>query len=154
MTNFEKHKSKIFEIAAETNEAPAMKDGILVACRSLSCKECDFNEDNCVTSFFNWLYENDGEHDGCDGCKYEYKREDESPCTECCNNYTSKWERRPKKTRQDEFLERYPHARTCDGVVEVCPKSLDIFLDCKLQGFSGKSCTSCCKDHWLQEVEE
>lgn len=155
MTNFEKYKEDILKIANENCCSPAKKDGVIVACAGLDCKKCDFGDaSKCRKNFLNWLYEDDEEHDGCDGCKYEYKREDESPCTECCNNYTSKWGRRPKKTRQDEFLERYPHARTCDGVVEVCPKSLDIFLDCKLQGFSGKSCTSCCKDYWLQEVEE
>ena len=156
MTNFEKYKDEILKIAIEKNDNIAKQDGIVIACKDLICVECDFNEEGrCRKNRFKWLYEDDGEeHDGCDGCKYEYKREGESPCTECSSNYTSKWERKPKKTRQDEFLERYPHARTCDGVVEVCPKSLDIFLDCKLQGFSGKSCTSCCKDYWLQEVEE
>ena len=50
-------------------------------------------------------YEEAEEQGGCIGCKYEHKSKDESPCTECCNNYLSNWERMPKKTRQDEFLE-------------------------------------------------
>lgn len=170
MTNFEKYENEVLRILEVGEcEVPGVRNGIPVICDNIECSDCDLHgyEFGCVHKFINWLYEDDGtgclpdtskpkteEHDGCDGCKYEYKREDESPCTECSMNYMSKFERRPKKTRQDEFLERYPHARTCDGVVEVCPKSLDIFLDCKLQGFSGKSCTSCCKDYWLQEVEE
>lgn len=158
MTNFEKYKSEVLRVLEVSEcENPGVKNGIPVMCDSIACNDCDLHGDeiSCIHKFINWLYEDDGEeHDGCNGCKYEYKREDESPCTECCNNYTSKWKRKSKRTRQDEFLERYPHARTCDGVVEVCPKSLDIFLDCKLQGSLGKSCISCCRDYWLQEMEE
>lgn len=155
MTNFEKYKDEILRIATESNEAPAMEGGMLTACRGLPCEECDFNEDNCVTSLFNWLYEDDGEKpDGCDGCKYEYKREDESPCTECCNNYTSKWERKPKKTRQDKFLECYPNVRKCKGVIDVCPKDLDMHFYCRTEDSHSGGCTTCCQDYWLQEVEE
>lgn len=155
MTNFEKYKDEILRIATESNEAPAMEGGMLTACRGLPCEECDFNEDNCVTSLFNWLYEDDGEKpDGCDGCKYEYKREDESPCTECCNNYTSKWERKPKKTRQDKFLECYPNVRKCKGIIDVCPKDLDMHFYCRTEDSHSGGCTTCCQDYWLQEVEE
>lgn len=155
MTNFEKYKDEILRIATESNEAPAMEGGMLTACRGLPCEECDFNEDNCVTSLFNWLYEDDGEKpDGCDGCKYEYKREDESPCTECCNNYTSKWERKPKKIRQDKFLECYPNVRKCKGIIDVCPKDLDMHFYCRTEDSHSGGCTTCCQDYWLQEVEE
>lgn len=117
MTNFEKYKDRILELITEGNSTPVLKDGKIVACRCISCEECDFNGGNCRENQFNWLYEDDGEEpDGCDGCKYEHKREDESPCTECCNNYMSKWERRPKKTRQDEFLEIFPNAELRDSV--------------------------------------
>lgn len=155
MTNFEKYKDEILRIATESNEAPAMEDGMLTACRGLSCEECDFNEDNCVTSFFNWLYEDDDEeHDGCDGCKYKHKAEDESPCTECSSNYTSKWERRPKKTRQDEFLEIFPNAKIgSSSILDICPKTIDTTHLC--EGIIGiKTCLECSKDYWLQEVEE
>ena len=93
------------------------------------------------------------EHDGCDGCKYECKREDESPCTECCNNYASKWERRPKKTRQDEFLERYPDAALdSEGALKIAPCWIERAYStsfCKKAG-----CDTCQRDYWLQEVEE
>ena len=155
MTNFGKHKDEILRIATESNEAPAMEDGMLTACRGLPCEECDFNEDNCVTSLFNWLYEDDEEeYDGCNSCKYEHKREDESPCTECCNNYTSKWKRKPKKTRQDEFLEHYPNVRRCYGAIDICPKDLDMHFNCRAQESLSGGCTTCCQDYWFQEVEE
>lgn len=34
------------------------------------------------------------EHDGCNGCKYEYKTEYEFPCVECKYCYTDKFESR------------------------------------------------------------
>ena len=151
MTNFEKHKDEISKIATESNSSPAKKDGVVVACGDLDCGKCDFNNGgSCRKNQFKWLYEDDGEEpDGCDGCKYEYKREDESPCTECCNNYTSKWERKPKKTRQDEFLKHYPDARQVNSVIKICPKDIDENYDrCTY------SCIKCHKDYWLQEMKD
>lgn len=150
MTNFEKYKDEILKIT-ESNSNLAKKDGVVVACVDLDCKDCDFDGiDECRKNRFNWLYE---EHDGCDGCKYGHKREDESPCTECRNNYMSKWERRPKKTRQDEFLKIFPNATVTDGVLEILP--------CLSGGreFEEQNCNSyhlcvdCRKDYWLKEVE-
>ena len=156
MTNFEKYKDEILRIATESNSNPAKKDGVVVACEGLVCTKCDFDgAGKCRENRFKWLYEDDGEeHDGCDGCKYGYKREDESPCTECCNNYTSKWERKPKKTRQDEFLKIFPNAELADSVIKICPKHLDGNYD-RCGNYEGKMpCIECQKDYWLQEVEE
>lgn len=38
------------------------------------------------------------DHDGCVGCKYVFKTEDEEPCTECRQRYTDKYER----SKEDE----------------------------------------------------
>lgn len=152
MTNFEKYKDEIIKIATESNGSPAKRDGVVVACGDLDCKECDFNRGNCRENQFNWLYEDDGEEpDGCDGCKYEYKREDESPCKNCCNNYMSKWERRLKKTRQDKFLEHYPNEKKHKAILEICPDDVDVdYNGCE----SYPLCGECQRDYWLQEVEE
>lgn len=166
MTNFEKYRDKLKILEVSECENPGIKNGIPVMCDNITCSDCDLNEDeiSCVCKFINWLYEDDGtdylpdtskpkteEHDGCDGCKYEYKREDESPCTECSNNYTSKWERRPKKTRQDEFLEHYPNAKInpFTGALAFCPVSVD-----ENANVNCVDCNKCKKDYWLQEVEE
>ena len=158
MTNFEKYKNEVLRILEVSEcETPGVKNGILTMCDSMPCNECYFHGDdiNCVHEFINWLYEDDGEEpDGCDGCKYEYKSEDESPCTECCNNYTSKWKCKPKKTRQDEFLEYYPNAKRCYGVVNICPKNLDMHFNCRAQESLSGGCTTCRQDYWLQEGEE
>ena len=152
MTNFEKYKDEILKITAMDNSTPALKDGMLVACKNLSCRECDFKNSDCMWDRFNWLLKDDGEeHDGCDGCKYEYKKEDESPCTECCNNYMSKWEPRPKKTRQDEFLEMFPNAKKRKDILTICPDDVDVDYNvCE----SYPACEECRRDYWLQEVEE
>lgn len=156
MTNFEKYKEDILRIATENNSSPAMKDGAVVACIGLNCKECDFNDaGKCKENFFNWLYEDDGEEpDCCNGCKYECKAEYESPCTKCRNNYTSKFECKPRKTRQDELLELYPNIRKWNGVIDICPGDLDMYHYCRSEGPSGEGCIACIRDYWLQEVEE
>ena len=153
MTNFEKYKDEILRIATESNEAPAMEGGMLTACRGLSCKECDFNEDNCVTSFFNWLYEDDREQElTCSSCKHASRDQEEYPCSRCSRGYADLFE--PKKTRQDEFLEHYPNAKKCYGVIDICPKDLDMHFNCRAQESLSGGCTTCCQDYWLQEVEE
>ena len=47
------------------------------------------------------------EHDGCVGCEYEDRDDDDYPCNECMCNYTSKWE---KKQHCVEYDTGY-----CDG---------------------------------------
>lgn len=157
MTNFEKYKEELLSFIRNHRSTPARIDGAFVSCRGSSCEDCEYDSiGGCVVTFTKWLYEDDGEeHDRCDGCEYEYKRGDKSPCTECCNNYTSKWERRPKKkTRQDEFLERYPDAKKCYGVVNICPKDVDKHFYCRSQELLSGGCTTCHQDYWLQEVEK
>lgn len=155
MTNFEKYKDEILKIAIKSNSYPARSDGIVIACEGLACSVCDFNGagiGKCRENQFKWLYEDDGEEpDGCNGCKYEHKAEDESPCTECCNNYTSKWKRKSKRTRQSEFLGMFPNAKRCKNIIEICPTEVDI--DYKACG-TYSECGECRKDYWLQEVEE
>ncbi len=156
MTNFEKHKNRIIELLKLTDaNVPAVVNGTLVKCEDVvHCAGCEFDNtkypdcDTCWIDFLEWVCKDDGELKGCEGCNYEDKREDESPCTECSMNYTSKWERRPKKTRQDEFLEIFPNAELAGSIIKICPKRLDGNYECKM------SCIECHKDYWFQEVEE
>lgn len=41
------------------------------------------------TKYNEWLRKN---HDGCKGCKYDYKSSGEEPCFSCKQNYLDKWE--------------------------------------------------------------
>lgn len=155
MTNFEKYKEEILSFIEICGSTPGRIDGTFVPCNRSSCEDCEYDSiESCVATFMKWLYEDDGEeHDRCDGCKYEYKREDKSPCTECCNNYMSKWERRPKKTRQDEFLEMFPNARlNSKGILDIQPCNIDT-------SYSTDRCYFACGDecqntYWSQEVEK
>ena len=157
MKNFEKYKDEIFEILARTSqEIPSVINGKLVLCDDIRCRDCELDENNgsnCIQNFIKWLYEDDGEkQSNCLGCKYMYKKIDESPCTECSMNYTSKWERRLKKTRQDEFLEHYPNAKMdVSGVLAITPCSLG---ERKRQHCENRTCWECKRNYWLQEVEE
>lgn len=155
MTNFEKYKDEILRIATESNSNPAKKDGVVVACEGLACTKCDFDGvGKCRENRFNWLYEDDGEEpDGCNGCIYEDEGIDEYPCTKCRNNYTNKFRRRPKKTRQDEFLEHYPDAALdSEGALKIAPCWIERAYSTSFCEKAG--CSTCQRDYWLQEVEE
>ena len=156
MTNFEKYKNEVLRILEVSEcEIPGVKNGIPIICDSTGCKECDLNGDdvNCIHEFVKWLYEDDGEEQGgCKDCKYEYKNAYESPCAVCANCYTSNWAPRPKKTRQEEFLERYPDTRIIKSVIAICPKYIDGNYD-RCRNYAGVPCMECHKDYWLQEVE-
>lgn len=147
MTNFEKYKDEMLNLKGGV----AFSNGKIVSCETLRCEDCSFYKNDgkqCDIEFIKWLYEDDGELKGCGGCKYEDRREGQYPCVVCINCYTSKWEPRPKKTRQDEFLEMFPNAKTVDSVINICPKRIDKKFDrCTY------SCIECHKDYWLQEVE-
>lgn len=154
MTNFEKYKDEILRIATESNSNPAKKDGVVVACEGLACTKCDFNGvGKCRENRFNWLYEDDREQElTCSSCKHASRDQEEYPCSRCSRGYADLFE--PKKTRQDEFLEHYPNAKKCYGVIDICPKDLDMHFNCRAQESLSGGCTTCCQDYWLQEVEE
>lgn len=158
MTNFEKYKNKILEIATESNGNPAKKDGVIISCDSLRCRECDFVADDsggCRKKRYTWLYEDDGEQElTCSSCKHASKDEKEYPCSRCSRGYTDLFEPKPKKTRQSEFLKMFPNAELADSAINICPKHLDGNYD-RCGNYEGKiPCIECQKDYWLQEVEE
>lgn len=49
------------------------------------------------------------------------------------------------KTRQERFLEMFPHADTHTGVLEVCPGDIDMRYTCH----GPKDCADCKKEYWL-----
>lgn len=58
----------------------------------------------------------------------------------------------PVKTRQSEFLKRYPGARiTIDGFLHACP--MDVFSDTSIN-CNARNCFECRKKFWLAEVED
>lgn len=66
-----------------------------------------------------------------------------------------KWSKEhPRKTRQDEFLERWPNARVeeVSGLLDVPPCYIEQTL-CAEGSCRGTDCTTCRRDFWMQEVE-
>lgn len=58
----------------------------------------------------------------------------------------------PRKTRQSVFLEQWPNCIVChDGIVGMCPRSVDKNYICDLDRFAG--CRDCRREFWMQEVE-
>ena len=153
MTNFERYKDEILKFSTRGDaEIPAIVNGKPVSCDNTRCDDCELGG-SCARDFIKWLYKDDGkEQNNCISCKHKCEEKDESPCTECSMNYTSKWERRPKKTRQDEFLEHYPNAeKYVSGVLTIAPCSLG---ERKHQHCENRTCWECKRNYWLQEVEE
>lgn len=63
-----------------------------------------------------------------------------------------KWaEEHPRKTRQSEFLERWPNAKmnTDTGTVDVMP----CYLEKGMLKVCASNCYDCRREFWLQEVE-
>ena len=61
----------------------------------------------------------------------------------------------PLKTRQSVFLEQWPNAaRDRDGVMNVCPRLLDVDISCA-DAKTGlcRTCDDCRREFWGQEVE-
>ena len=58
--------------------------------------------DDCMKEFFNFMErkQTPKEHDGCKGCEYMKKGEDELPCVICSNRYRNRW--KSKESESDE----------------------------------------------------
>lgn len=124
MTNYEKYKDIILKTAKEGETIhPAMVDGELTDCMNTACTSCDFA----------------GKDMECDSGFIEWLYE--------------KFEPKPKKTRQSEFLKMYPNARlNSKGILDIRPCNIDT-------SYSTDHCYFACGDecqsnYWLQEVEK
>lgn len=59
----------------------------------------------------------------------------------------------PVKTRQSEFLKRFPNAKLdSNGVLAICP--CDIDSKCCTDDDYLSKCGTCAKDYWLTEVPD
>lgn len=158
MTNFEKYKEELLSFIRNHGSKPARIGGAFVLCDCSSCEDCEYGSiKDCFAVFIKWLYKDDAKADidtmSCHSCKYINKTIDEYPCSECRRSYEDKFEPKPKKTRQSEFLKAYPNAETNQGIIDICPRNIDKdFDECK--NYSTGCCVECQRDYWLQEVEK
>lgn len=161
MINFEKYKDEIMKITeSSVYWQVAIKDGKPVPCEDAVCTSCELNDGsdlgNCVLKLMEWGYEDDGEikksMKGCAECAHASKTIHEYPCSECGRSYPDKFELKPKKTRQSEFLKAYPNAKLIDGkVLSISPCLIDRTHNTEecIDGY----CKLCKEKYWLQEVE-
>lgn len=58
----------------------------------------------------------------------------------------------PVKTRQSEFLKRFPNAKVNNRILQVCPRKIDT---CSLseEECRHRKCSDCYETYWLAEVE-
>lgn len=151
MTNFEKYKYEILEIAEAGGELIGVKDGKPVACESLKgCGGCDLAGDkvSCLFDFIEWACKDDGEERDCRKCKYYDEGDTTEPCEHCKRYYLDKFEPKPKRTRRDEFLEHYPNA----NVLGIQPCSIEKEEFGK-RCIEYDECYECIDDYWAHEVE-
>lgn len=154
MTNFEKYKEELLSFDYAEGYSPAKKNDKLMRCADVHCIECDFFDGNCTTNFIKWLYENDDKAECCEDCAYfDTSTVRGSMCEVCNRNYSNQFKPKPKKTRQSEFLKKYPNARlNSKGILDIRPCNIDT-------SYSTNHCYFACGDecqnaYWLQEVDE
>lgn len=151
MTNFEKYKEELLSFDYAEGYSPAKKNDKLMRCVDTHCTECDFINGNCTTNFIKWLYENDDKAECCEDCAYfDTSTVRGSMCEVCNRNYSNQFKPKPKKTRQDEFLELYPDA----NVFHIKPCSIEDKNFINEYCAKYDHCLDCANDYWLQEVEK
>lgn len=151
MTNFEKYKEQLLSFDYVEGNTPAKKSGKLMRCADTHCTECDFINGNCTTNFIEWLYENDDKAECCENCAhFDTSTVRGNTCEVCNRNYSNQFKPKPKKTRQDEFLEHYPDANVYG--IQPCNIENENFINeyCAKHDY----CLDCVNDYWAQEVEK
>ena len=165
MLNIEKYKDEIKKLIADGAALPGIsKDGKLIPCiDEETCEDCKFVTDNGLCSgnkgFIDWCLEDDGLEEDCKDCKHNGT----ITCNDCSHSHKSMFERKPKKTRQSEFLKMFPNAdlriiEDCD-IVAILPCILDYKLARK-DSFGAcerdkkyNGCNDCRTAYWNEEVE-
>lgn len=95
----------------------------------------------------------------CSECKLYNKKG--SYCIVDTNEYTEKavqivekWgKEHPVKTRQSEFLKRFPNAKTMGGVIAICPNDIDSTYR-NMEYCDHSFCEECGKKYWNEEVTD
>ena len=59
---------------------------------------------------------------------------------------------KPIKTRQSEFLKRFPDASVSDGTLDIRPCIIEKSVKCI--ALEGKDCDNCRREYWLEEVTD
>ena len=111
------------------------------------CAHCDFGRDNrtCKISGIPAQWFDDEDHSADDGKKYGTPTDTPTDTVAPTDAPTASG-----KTRQERFLELFPHADTHTGVLNVCPGDIDMRFTCH----EPKDCADCKKEYWLAAEKE
>ena len=155
MLNIEKYKDEIKKLIADGAALPGVsKDGKLIPCiDEESCEDCKFVTDNGLCcgnkGFIDWCLEDDGQEENCKDCKHNGT----ITCNDCSHSHKSMFERKPKKTRQSEFLKMFPNAELEEGVLMITPCIVDSTVKTDTCEPNLIMCEECAKAYWNEEVE-
>ena len=111
------------------------------------CAHCDFGRDNrtCKISGIPAQWFDDEDHSADDGKKYGTPTDTPTDTVAPTDAPTASG-----KTRQERFLEMFPHADTHTGVLNVCPGDIDMRYTCH----GPKDCADCKKEYWRAAEKE
>lgn len=111
------------------------------------CAHCDFGRDNrtCKISGVPAQWFDDEDHSDDVGKKYGTPTDTPTDKVAPTDAPTASG-----KTRQEKFLEMFPHADTYTGVLKVCPGDIDMRYTCH----EPKDCADCKKEYWLAAEKE
>lgn len=156
MINIAKYEKELMKIIKESNELPAIIDGIPNDCEfEGECQECLFSDDGegChAERFISWCLSDDEPSEDCCDCIHNAT----VTCVDCSHSHKSMFERKPpENTRQAKFLKQHPEAATYGGVVKIFPCYLEpeIYNCTHEPSINGDSCRICRSNYWMQEVE-
>ncbi len=111
------------------------------------CAHCDFGRDNrtCKISGIPAQWFDDEDHSADGGKKYDTPTDTPTDTVAPTDAPTASG-----KTRQERFLEMFPHADTHTGVLKVCPGDIDMRYTCH----GPKDCADCKREYWLTAEKE
>ena len=111
------------------------------------CAHCDFGRDNrtCKISGIPAQWFDDEDHSADDGKEYGTPTDTPTDTVAPTDAPTASG-----KTRQERFLEMFPHADTYTGALNICRGDIDVRYTCH----GPKDCADCKKEYWLAAEEE
>lgn len=111
------------------------------------CAHCDFGRDNrtCKISGIPAQWFDDEDHSADGGKKYGTPTDAPTDTVAPTDAPTASG-----KTRQERFLEMFPHADTHTGLLKVCPGDIDMRYTCH----GPKDCADCKREYWLTAEKE
>lgn len=93
-------------------------------------------------------------HENCEEDNYVYCNGNANEYAEKAVQIVEQWgKEHTVKTRQSEFLKRFPNAKTMNDVITICPNDIDSTYR-NMEYCDHSFCEECCKKYWNEEVTD